>query len=300
VFGQEFTVSYLKAVINRFDNAPHYFLLAGGWGCGKTTLCRAFAQDLCGSTDAPYYIEIDSAEKEIQDNFDVLKSLIFQEVGGRKVVVLDESHNLSSSCQQKLLKVLEDYYGDIVIFFATTDPQLMTDTIRSRVHRLSLNLFTTEECIAYGRVICEKEGLSFSDKTLGIMAVQAQGHLRDMVKGGIEAAAFMGEEAYLERYNKLLDSIEKYFTDFASEGLVEGLFSYHPVELKAFMMMFFREEILNPKGRYHKAPYSEAVQGKLFAQWLRLYGLIKDPNDFFSMLYVFRNILVSLLKGGQK
>jgi hypothetical protein len=174
----------------------------------------------------------------------------------------------------------------------------MKDTIRSRVHRINLELFTQAQCKEYGKMICEKEGLNLKDSTLTLMAVQAQGQLRDMVNGGIESCVFMCEDSYVKQYSQVLNQIEKYFVnlDVPTKEVVESLYGFHPVELKSLMMMFFREEILNPAGRYHDKPFNQSLHGRLFAQWLRYAGLVKDQDDFFSMLYVFRNILVQVGK----
>jgi DNA polymerase-3 subunit gamma/tau len=294
LYGQDSVKAYFQAVVKRVDDAPHYFLISGPFGTGKTCLARAFAADLLGSLDPPGYLEVDSAEKYLQSDFDRLKDVIFQEVGGFRLVILDECHLLGKALESKLLKVVEDYYGKLILMFCTTNPEMMTDTLRSRLHQFTLSSFTAGQCREYAAGILKAEGLEVSDKALGIAAVNAQGHLRSVVKQ-VEQIVFMGEQRYLESYSSVLQGIEAFFTDF-SEGdkpSVEALCRYHPSELRSLVMYFLREEVINPEGRFAGRYPRNAVPG-LFANYLRLSGLAREPDDYFSVLLVFRQQLRGL------
>jgi replication-associated recombination protein RarA len=296
LYGQDDVRAYFQSVVKKFNDAPHYFLISGGYGVGKTCIARAFAMDLVGSLSLPVYMEIDSAEKALQSNFDRLKDIIFQEIGRPKVVVLDECHLLGESVESQLLKIVEDYYGPLVIIFCTTDPELMTDTLRSRLQQFSLSLFTMDQCREYAKGILSLEGFDVSDKALSIAAVNAQGHLRSMVKQ-LEQIVFMGESAYLESYSSVLQGIESFFTNFSIDDKtsVEALCRYHPAELRSLFMYFLREDIINPSGRFAQI-YPRNVVPALFANYLRLSGLIKEPDDFFSVLLVVRQQLRGVAK----
>jgi replication-associated recombination protein RarA len=289
-------VSFFKSVIKNVDNAPRYFLISGPFGCGKTVLCRAFARDLLGSLAEPYYVEVDSGEKYVQENFDVLKALLFREVGGLKVVVLDEAHLLGPLVSQQLLKVVEDYYGPLFLFLATTDPQLLPETLRSRTHHFALTAFTTGQCKEYALGLLGKEGAAVSDKALSLAAINAQGHLRSMVKQ-VELILFQGEETYLDSYSSIFKGIEAYFTDFScgDKESVEALLRHHPSELRSLAGYFFREDIINPGGRFASVFPRNVIPGA-FANYLRLSGLAVEPDDYFSVLLVFRQQLRSLRK----
>lgn len=294
IYGQEKVVSFFKSVQNHVDMAPHYFLLSGGWGTGKTVLCRAFAHDLLGSLSAPNYLEIDSGEKVLQTNFDAVKNLLFQEVSGFKVAVLDECHMIEPHSQEQLLKIVEDYYGPLIIFFATTEPHKMMDTLRSRLHPFSLSLFSEEQLKEYARFILKQEDKVVSDQALGLAALNSQGHMRNMVKQ-LELILFQGEEDYLSFYASILKEIVVFFTDFSvgDKVSVENLSRWHPSELRALMGYFFREDIINPDGRYKDAVPRHLVP-RCFANYLRLMGLVKEPDDYFSAMLVFRQQLRSL------
>jgi DNA polymerase III delta prime subunit len=289
-------VSFFKSVIKNVDNAPRYYLISGPFGTGKSTLCRAFANDLLGSLAEPYYIEVDSGEKYVQENFEVLKAILFREVGGFKVVVLDEAALLGELVSQQLLKVVEDYYGPLFLFLATTDPQLLPDTLRSRMHHFSLSAFTAEQCKEYALGLLKREGVAVSDRALSLAALNAQGHLRTMVKQ-VELILFQGEEVYLDSYSSVFKGIESYFTDFSLDDKksVEALLRYHPAELRSLVMYFFREDIINPSGRFASV-FPRNVLPSVFANYLRLSGLVTEPDDYFSVLLVFRLQLRGLKK----
>jgi hypothetical protein len=251
---------------------------------------------LLGSLAEPYYVEVDSGEKYVQENFDVLKAVLFREVGGYKVVTLDEAHLLEAKVSSQLLKVVEDYYGPLFLFLATTEPQLLPDTLRSRLHHFTLSTFTAEQCKEYARGLLAKEGVSVSDKALSLAALNAQGHLRSMVKQA-ELIVFQGEEVYLNSFSSVFRGIESFFVDFTldDKACVEALLKFHPSELRSLVMYVFREDILNPSGRFASF-YQRATLPSALANYLKLTGLVKDPDDYFSVLLVFRQQLRSVRK----
>ena len=294
IYGQDKIVSFFKSVITNVDTAPHYFLLSGAYGTGKTAVVRAFARDLLGSLSAPNYVEIDSGEKILQTNFEAIKNILFQEVPGYKVAVLDESHLVEVKAQEQLLKIVEDYYGKLILFFATTEPHKMMDTLRSRLHHFSLSLFSDEQLIEYAKVILQKENKFISEEALSLAALNSQGHMRNMLKQ-VELILFQGEEDFLQSYSTILKGIESFFTDFSikDQASVEALARWHPAELRVLMGHFFRRNILNPDGN-HNSVVPRHVMPKLFSTYLRLFGLVKDPDDFFSASLVFRQQLRAL------
>ena len=295
VFGQDAVVNYFKSVIKRRDIAPRYFLLSGGTGLGKTTVCRAFARDLLGSLQAPNYLELDSGDKRVQNDFEATKNLLFQEVAGDKVVVVDEIHILAQyapSTIQQLLKIIEDYYHPrLFVFFATTDPQTLPDAFVGRLYHFHLESPSNAQVIAYLKDLASREGVSVSDAALGVAAVNANGHLRNAVRQ-LEQIIFQGEEQYLKAHHTLLNAIVTYFSDFTVDHdlAVKNMYGFPPLELRRYVMQFLRQAILSPTGRFHKA-YPLSVQPKLLTQFLGLDWRVKEPDDFFSVLVAYRPIL---------
>jgi len=113
----------------------------------------------------------------------------------------------------------------------------------------------------------------------------------------VELILFQGEEDYLQFYSTILKEIVVFFTNFSvnDKESVERLSRWHPSELRALMGYFFREDIINPEGRYKDAIPRHLVP-RCFANYLRLMGLVKEPDDFFSAILVFRQQLQSLRK----
>lgn len=273
VYGQTSTVSFFKSVVAHPEEAPRYFYLEGGFGVGKSTIARAFACSLIGPDyfNSPNYIEIDSSEKRIAENFDYIKDLIFQEVPGWKVVLIDECHLLASSCVQMFLKILEDYTGKLFILFASTETQLMFPPLLSRLHTFSLELFTPEQCIDYAKKILAKEVerlnaegdsnsaltvSSISDRALTVAALNSQGHLRSMLKQ-VEIILFQGEQYYLDTFSQSWTFLEDYFFGSTSTAeLVPKFYGFHPVLLKANFAYYFRDQVLNPASPHYGREYS--------------------------------------------
>lgn len=320
IYGQDSVVSYFRSVINKPEEAPRYYYIEGGFGCGKTTLVRSFAFDLLGENfkNTPNYIEIDSSEKQIQDNFEVVKQLIFQEVPGWKVVLIDEAHLLPDSVIQQMLKVHEDYTGNLFIFYCSTETQLMFPPLLSRLHKFSLQLFTPEQCKEYGRRVLVQEAteiqnsaestseqlemaqklVNISDKALTLAALNSQGHLRTMVKN-IELILFQGEEYFLQAFSSVWKSFDEYFfSNKPASEVVPTMYSFHPVSLASQFSYYFRDQILNPKAPKYNTIYPVNLLPKLFAKYLQLSADIKQPDDFYSFLYAYALILEVCKKNG--
>lgn len=199
VVGQETELDVIKTMIQK-NWRPSAILLAGGYGCGKTTLARLISRALlcddrqgvepCGvcesckamDTDSnPSYMEIDSASNGLVDDIRGLKDeATYRAVGGKpRIIVLDESHMISTPGQNAMLQILEEGREGVLFMFATTDPEKMLPTIRSRCVELSLKLLTTAEIYSRMKAVLEIEGTAYEDKALRIIATYVRGHMRD-------------------------------------------------------------------------------------------------------------------------
>lgn len=144
--------------------------------CGQCPSCLAMDTD---SNSA--YLEIDSASNGLVDDIRALKDeATYHAVGGKsRIVVLDESHMISTQGQNAMLQLLEDEVTSVLFMFATTDPERMLPTILSRCVVLNLKLLTAAEIYGRLKVVCEVEGCPYEDKALRVISTYVRGHMRD-------------------------------------------------------------------------------------------------------------------------
>ncbi|HWV39001.1 MAG TPA: DNA polymerase III subunit gamma/tau [Vulgatibacter sp.] len=229
VTGQEHVVRTLANAIAQ-DRVAHAFLLCGPRGVGKTTTARLLARALncesgptatpCG-TCAPCreivagssvdVVEIDGASNNGVDSVRDLREAAryLPQRDRHKVFIIDEVHMLSVAAFNALLKTLEEPPAHVKFIFATTDPQKLPETILSRVQRHNFKRVPAAKMVERLRTICAEEGISISNRALGLLARQADGGMRDA----------------LSLLDQLLSSVGMEISDAAAEealGLVDS------------------------------------------------------------------------------
>jgi len=164
VLGNEATVASLQGQISNPDRA-HFYLFIGERGTGKTTFARLLAQELgieqIEETNAANANGVDFA-RELE------KRIVFRGFGGDKMYILDECHRLTPEAQEILLKtVLEETPAHAYIVFATTDPQKLKATVRSRAAEYRVETPDKRELIKYLKDIADKEQIQIDRQMLG-------------------------------------------------------------------------------------------------------------------------------------
>jgi DNA polymerase III gamma/tau subunit len=142
--GNRETVSALKALMGRND-IPHTILFTGPSGCGKTTLARIVAAQLkCSDFD---FVENNAADfRGIDSARDILRQMQLRPMSGPcRVWLLDECHQLSKDAQHAILKALEDTPDHVYFLLATTDPEKLLPTIRTRCVTFSVTALSDDE-----------------------------------------------------------------------------------------------------------------------------------------------------------
>ena len=191
----------------------HAYIFSGARGVGKTTTARILAKALncvrgpaaepCNECDSCREIaagnsldvlEIDAASNRGIDQVRELREMVrYAPAGGRyKVVILDEAHMLTPEASNALLKTLEEPPEKVVFVMATTQPEDLEETIRSRSQHFHFRALSFAEIVEALRGIAGKEGLQADEGALAVMARSADGSLRDAMSLLEQARAYCG------------------------------------------------------------------------------------------------------------
>jgi len=210
VLGQRHVTSTLQNAI-RAGRVAHAYIFSGTRGVGKTTTARILAKalncshgptpDPCNECDACREIaagnsmdvlEIDAASNRGIDQVRELREMVrYAPTGGRyKVIILDEAHMLTTEASNALLKTLEEPPDKVVFVLATTDPEDLAETIRSRSQHFHFRALSFDEILEALAAIAQKEGLEVEPGALGVMARAADGSLRDAMSLLEQARAY--------------------------------------------------------------------------------------------------------------
>ncbi|MEE1802910.1 DNA polymerase III subunit gamma and tau [Streptomyces sp. JV176] len=201
VIGQEHVTDPLQQAL-RNNRVNHAYLFSGPRGCGKTTSARILArclnceqgptptpcgtcqscQDLArngpGSIDV---IEIDAASHGgVDDARDLREKAFFGPAGSRyKIYIIDEAHMVTSAGFNALLKVVEEPPEHLKFIFATTEPEKVIGTIRSRTHHYPFRLVPPGTLRDYLAEVCGREGAVVADGVLPLVVRAGAGSVRD-------------------------------------------------------------------------------------------------------------------------
>ena len=173
--GNEDIKDSIKSVTDR-ENPPASFILTGKSGTGKTTLGRIIAKRLgCNEVD---YIEIDGGKDTgVDATREVLKTLLYAPLAGKKKVILyDEAQKLSSATQSSLLKSLENPPKHVHFILCTTNPEALKITLKRRCHHYEISGLMDDELNSLMKSILKKEKVKkYSQKVLDRITELSEG-----------------------------------------------------------------------------------------------------------------------------
>jgi len=220
VIGQEQVTTSLMTALSA-KQIHHAYLFSGPRGCGKTSSARILARSLncekgpiadpCGNCQSCKdliangpgsfdVIEMDAATHGLVDDARELRDkALFAPVQSRyKIYIIDEAHQLGPAAANALLKIVEEPPPYVIFIFATTEPEKVIPTIRSRTHHYQFRLVGPEVLKTHLSEICQREGVSLDEGSLTLAARAGNGSVRDSLSalGQLINGAVNGKVTY--------------------------------------------------------------------------------------------------------
>jgi len=221
--GQQHIIDFFKNSFAK-QKIHHAYLLSGTRGVGKTSIARIIAKNLCCENTTEYLacskcrtckdiedfrhldvIEVDAASKtKVEDTREILDNLDYLPGEAKfKIYIIDEIHMLSKHSFNALLKSLEEPPSYVKFIFATTEPEKIPDTIKSRCVHLRLQSILTSDIEKRIEYITKEEQIKVDKEAVELIAKHAKGSMRDALSL-LEQSCFTGENLTLESVQKML------------------------------------------------------------------------------------------------
>lgn len=257
VVGQPVVVKILKNSLF-LNHIFSVYLFAGKHGCGKTSTARLFSTALncdrlewfqkdpretlpcqtCQSCVAmqlmqhPDFIEIDAASHTGVDNVRLLieSATLLPLMGKKKIYLIDEAHMLSKAASNAFLKILEEPPKDVVFILATTVPEKILETVRSRCFQLFFNPIQEEMLIDYICSVADQERIAYARDGIARIVRMSKGSVRDALN--------MLDQTRLAITKISTESLEQVFGSVSDDSifsLFELLFSNQSNDLFSFL-----------------------------------------------------------------
>ncbi len=275
VIGQDHVTRTLQNAIAQ-ERIAHGYIFSGHRGIGKTTVARILAMALncragskpaaepCGKCDscleiragnAVDVIEIDAATNRGIDEIRELRDAArYRPARDRfKIYILDEAHQITDAAFNALLKTLEEPPGHVIFMMATTQPEDIPQTIRSRCQHFSFRAVNFEDILKQLGQIAGQEQISAADDALALLAEAGDGSMRDALSIMDQAIASTGGRLTLESVRGLigaapasvLEEVMKAVSENSSQkiiSLVDGLLSegHSPTHFARQLVRFLR------------------------------------------------------------
>ncbi|MGE5204876.1 MAG: DNA polymerase III subunit gamma/tau [Chlamydiota bacterium] len=229
VIGQEHVTRTLKNAIDQ-QRIAHGYIFSGHRGIGKTTVARILAMALnCRSADHPVpepcgvcescteiragnsvdVIEIDAATNRGIDEIRELRDAArYRPARDRfKIWILDEAHQITDAAFNALLKTLEEPPGHVIFMLATTQPEDIPQTIRSRCQHFSFHAVRFDDILGQLRDLAGRENIKAEPDALALLAEAGDGSMRDALSILDQAIACCGETLTADVVRQLVGTV---------------------------------------------------------------------------------------------
>src|SRR5436305_7517746 len=267
--GQQHVTETLKnAILN--NRVAHAYIFSGARGVGKTTAARILAKGMncihgptaepCGVCDSCKeiaagtsldVIEIDAASNRGIDQIRELREMVrYVPAASRtKVVILDEAHMLTGEASNALLKTLEEPPDRVVFVMATTEPENLEDTIRSRSQHFHFRALTFAEITKRLEEVAQEEELKLEAGAMAVIARMAEGSLRDALSLLEQARAYCGDTIPDDQVRALLgvvpeDALEELVGAIAAGSADRALGLVHTFQKEGRNLQHFCREAI--------------------------------------------------------
>ena len=225
VVGQHSLTTTLRNAIAN-GKLAHAYLFCGPRGVGKTTCARIFAKTInclnprkdgeacnecesCHTFNEGRSLNIHELDAASNNSVEDIRSIIEQvtippQMGRYKVFIIDEVHMLSQSAFNAFLKTLEEPPAHVIFILATTEKQKIMPTILSRCQIYDFNRMEVPDIVAHLKNVAEKEGVTYEDEALGIIAQKADGGMRDALSIFDQVSSFSNGNI---TYQKVIENL---------------------------------------------------------------------------------------------
>src|SRR5271169_5915985 len=267
--GQSHVTETLANAIRK-NRVAHAYIFSGARGVGKTTAARILAKALncvkgptatpCGEGDSCKeitagnsldVIEIDAASNRGIDQIRELREMVrYAPAASRsKVVILDEAHMLTGEASNALLKTLEEPPDRVIFVMATTQPEDLEDTIRSRSQHFHFRALTFNEITSRLQHIASRENLKIEDGALSVIARMAEGSMRDALSLLEQARAYCGDDIKDQAVRDLLgvvpeDALNELVQAIAEQSADRALSLVHTFQKEGRNLQHFCREAI--------------------------------------------------------
>jgi DNA polymerase III subunit gamma/tau len=244
VIGQEHVTRTLKNALDQGRTA-HGYIFSGHRGIGKTTIARILAMALnCRSSDKPVtepcgicescteiragnsvdVIEIDAAtNRGIDEIRELREGTRYRPARDRfKIYILDEAHQITDAAFNALLKTLEEPPGHVVFMLATTQPEDIPQTIRSRCQHFSFRAVGFEEILNQLKDLAGRENIEADEDALALLAEAGDGSMRDALSILDQAIASASGRLTAEQVRDLVGAAPSGVLEEVMQAVAQG------------------------------------------------------------------------------